>query len=110
MKRKERDIKMCIRDSNNDVRTVSQQGRLESLEILEEIYRGHDGGYFDESSVANEYIQGQTQMFLRNGLIIACGDWFSTEMRELAADYAAEGYTAVSYTHLRRDRHRIVCG
>ena len=32
-------------------------------------------------------------MFLRNGLIIACGDWFSTEMRELAADYAAEGYT-----------------
>ena len=48
------------------------------------------GGYFDESSVANEYIQGQTQMFLRNGLIIACGDWFSTEMRELAADYAAE--------------------
>ena len=47
------------------------------------------GGYFDESSVANEYIQGQTQMFLRNGLIIACGGWFSTEMRELATDYAA---------------------
>ena len=78
------------RTYNNDVRTVKQQGRLESLEILEEIYRGHDGGYFDESSVANEFIQGQTQMFLRNGLIIACGDWFSTEMRELAADYAAE--------------------
>lgn len=32
------------RTYNNDVRTVSQQGRLESLEILEEIYRGHDGG------------------------------------------------------------------
>ena len=81
------------RTYNNDVRTVKQQGRLESLEILEEIYRGHDGGYFDESSFANEFIQGQTQMFLRNGLIIACGDWFSTEMRELAADYAAQGYT-----------------
>ena len=71
------------------VRSVSRAGS-NRLKYSKKSIGGHDGGgYFDESSVANEYIQGQTQMFLRNGLIIACCGWFSTEMRELATDYAA---------------------
>lgn len=77
----------------NDVRAVSQKGRLEALKIFEKIFRDENGGYFNKSSVENDYIQGQTMLFLRDGLMIGCGDWFSTEMREIAAEYAKEGYT-----------------
>lgn len=78
----------------NDVRTVSQTGRLKSLEVLETIWKGINGKeYMNKASANDEFIQGQTKLFLQEGLIMGCGDWFSTEMRERAADYYELGYT-----------------
>ena len=78
----------------NSVDVVSQRGRLESLKVFEQLYT-EKNGYYDRSSVTFEFIAGQTRLLTRDGLIMACGDWFSSEMRDLAADYAKRGYTDV---------------
>lgn len=76
--------------TRNSVKVISQQGRLEAYKVMEALHKDTNG-YFDESSLTFDFVAGQTRMFTREGLIMANGDWFASEMRILAADYAKRG-------------------
>lgn len=77
--------------TRNSVDIFNEKGRLETAKIYESLYK-KDAGYFDRSSYNYEFIQGQTRMLIGEGLLMVCGEWFSTEMRDLANEYIERGY------------------
>lgn len=75
----------------NSIDVLYQTGRLEALKVMEKIHK-ESNGYYDRSSSTRSFIEGQTHLLLRGGLIQPCGDWFSNEMKYLAEGYKALGY------------------
>lgn len=75
----------------NSVKIFEQQGRLESLKIMEKLHR-EEYGYYDRSSSNYDFIQGQSRLLIRQGLFFGNGDWFSNEMKDLALGYKEQGY------------------
>ena len=77
--------------TRNSVDIFEEQGRLEAIKVFESLYR-EEQGYYDRTSTNYEFIQGQTRLLIGEGLMMACGEWFSTEMRDLAVEYQKRGY------------------
>lgn len=77
--------------TRNSVDIFEEKGRLEAIKVYESLYR-QEQGYYDRTSTNYEFIQGQTRMLTGEGLMMACGEWFSTEMRDLANEYQSRGY------------------
>lgn len=60
-----------------------QQGRLESLKVLEEIYTYNNGNvWINPNSGRSAYLETQTALLRGNGVFMANGDWFDNEMEE----------------------------
>lgn len=78
-------------DVRNSVKIFEQQGRLESLKVMEKMFR-ESYGYYDRASSNYDFIQGQSRLLIRQGLFFGNGDWFSKEMQDLAQGYKEEGY------------------
>ena len=77
--------------TRNSAEIFNMPGRLKVAEVYESIYK-NELGYFDRSSPTYAFMQGQTRMLIGEGLIMCCGEWFSTEMRDLALAYEKKGY------------------
>lgn len=77
--------------TRNSVDIFEEKGRLEATKVYESLYK-EELGYYDRTSFNYEFIQGQTRMLTGEGLMMACGEWFSTEMRDLAIEYESRGY------------------
>lgn len=75
----------------NSADVLYEKGRLESFKIMERMHK-ESNGYYDRASFTRTFIQGQTQLLLRQGLIQPCGDWFSNEMKDLAEGYKKLGF------------------
>lgn len=77
--------------TRNSVDIFEQAGRLECAKVFEALYK-EENGYYDRTSVNYDFIQGQTRLLIGEGLMMVCGEWFSTEMRDLAVEYQSRGY------------------
>lgn len=77
--------------TRNSTDIFEYEGRLKTAQVFESIYSA-DLGYFDRTSANYAFIQGQTRLLTGEGLMIACGEWFSNEMRDLAVEYQNRGY------------------
>ncbi len=64
-----------------------QQGRLESLKVLEDILE--DNLY--KKALATEYLVAQRMLLKGEGMFMACGDWYDMEMEEIKQDIVAHG-------------------
>lgn len=77
--------------TRNSVDIFKEKGRLEATKVFESLYK-ENLGYYDRTSPNYEFIQGQTRMLTGEGLLMACGEWFSAEMRDLAIEYEKRGF------------------
>ena len=67
-----------------------QQGRLESLTVMDTLLSG-DNGYFDPYMNNYEFMQAQTNFLTGDGLMMVCGDWYDREMAVLKEGYKQQG-------------------
>lgn len=71
-------------ESTNSISSsvLSQEGRLESLKVLEEIMSKNNGyTNLNPSSGREAYRETQNNLLLGKGLFMANGDWFDNEMK-----------------------------
>ena len=78
----------------NSINILYQKGRLRAWEFWDRML-DEANGYYDRSSPNRDFISGQSYLLLRRGLFMTSGDWFSNEMKDLAAGYKQEGYNDV---------------
>ncbi len=60
-----------------------QEGRLKSLEAMDEMLNGHNG-YMNPSAGVYSFMEAQTNFLMGDGLFYMCGDWFDYEMRAIS--------------------------
>ena len=79
-----------IVDNTMSRKIFEQQGRLESLTVMDTLLSG-DNGYFDPYRNNYEFMQAQTNFLTGDGLMMVCGDWFDREMHILDEGYKEQG-------------------
>lgn len=62
-----------------------QEGRLYSLEVMEELLN-YDNGYLNPASFTYDFMPAQTSFLEGHGVFHANGDWFDNEMRAIAQE------------------------
>lgn len=75
----------------NNVEVVYQQGRYEALKVMETLY-SPSTGYYNQKSPNYEFMIGQSNLLMGQGLFMGNGNWFANEMREINQGYQAAGY------------------
>lgn len=68
-----------------------QQGRLESLNVMDACLSGNNG-YLDPSANVYSFMNAQTNFLMGKGLMMVCGDWFDYEMRIVRDGLIEQGY------------------
>ena len=70
---------------------LKQQGRLESLMVVDTLLNGKNG-YMCPNSSIYEFMEAQTNFLMGQGLFMWMGDWFDSEMATIADSLANRGY------------------
>lgn len=74
-----------IHDGARSRDIFKQEGRLYSLEVMEELLN-YDNGYLNPSSFTYDFMPAQTSFLEGHGVFHANGDWFDNEMREISQE------------------------
>ncbi len=78
-------------DKNNpNAQSPIQKGKLYTAQIVNQIYKP-SYGRLNQDSFDTNYTEAQAKFLTRKAAIIASGDWFETEMKDLIAQNAAQG-------------------
>ena len=78
-------------DGEYSVDIFKQQGRLESLKVLEEVLGSANKNLYPGAN-ATAFIDAQTNFLMGQGVFMANGDWFDREMSEIKEGLKGEGY------------------
>ena len=76
---------------SNNVQVVYQNGRYEALKVMETLYSPNTG-YYNQKSPNYEFMVGQSNLLMGQGLFMGNGNWFANEMREINQGYRDIGY------------------
>jgi len=78
-------------DGEYSVDIFKQQGRLESLQVLENVLGSANKNLY-EGANATAFIDAQTNFLMGQGVFMANGDWFDREMSDIKEGLKGEGY------------------
>ena len=78
-------------DGKYSVDIFKQQGRLESLKVLENVLGSGNKNLFGGAN-ATAFIDAQTNFLMGQGVFMANGDWFDREMSEIKEGLKSKGY------------------
>ncbi len=73
------------------VKVIKQQGRLEALKVMENMYK-FTNGYIIPDAPSIDYLNAQLSFMRGNGLFHFNGDYFDTEMKAYEAAVIQQGY------------------